>query len=133
MRQRGFALITAVFLVMMLALLAAAIGTLSTTQQAGQMRDVLGSRAYFAARTGLEWGVYQVLRNGGACAASTSLPALAGSAAGFAVQVQCTRSGPYNEGGAVSSTYQLVSTARFGSFGAPNYVERQLQVLVTGP
>lgn len=131
--QRGFAIITAMFLIVILALLGAIIVSLSSTQQMGVTRDLQGSRAYFAARAGTEWGVYQALQ-AGSCTASSALPALAGSAAGFAVQVQCVRSpaaGSLDEGGTAVVVYQITSTATQGTLGALNYVERQLQTVVS--
>jgi MSHA biogenesis protein MshP len=131
--QRGFAIVAAIFLLVVLALLGAVIVSLSSTQQMGVTRDLQGSRAYFAARVGTEWGVYQALQ-ASSCAASSTLPALAGSAAGFTVQVQCARFpavGSFDEGGAAVVVYQITSTATQGTFGALNYVERQLQSVVS--
>jgi len=56
----GFAILSAIVLVVVLAALGAAIVTISTTQQVGSAMDVQGFRAYQAARSGIEWGVYQV-------------------------------------------------------------------------
>ena len=131
--QRGFAIVTAVFLIVILALLGAVIVSLSSTQQIGVTRDLQGSRAYFAARAGIEWGVYQALQ-AGSCAAPSTLPALAGSAAGFTIQVQCARSpavGSLDEGGTAVVVYQITSTATQGTFGTLGYVERQLQSVVS--
>lgn len=129
---RGFALVSAIFILVVLALLGAMMVALSSTQHVGQARDLFGSRAYFAARAGIEWGVYAALRNG-ACAPSTTLPALAGSATGFAVVVACSVSGPFDEGGTSVRVYQVTSTATHGSAGAPDQVERQLQAQVSTP
>lgn len=123
---------SAVFLLVVLALLGAMIVALSTTQHVGQARDLFGSRAYFAARAGIEWGVYAALRNN-ACAASATLPPLAGSAQDFSVVVGCTVSGPFDEGGTTVRVYQLTSTATRGAAGAPDQVERQLQAVVSTP
>ena len=131
-RSSGFALVTAIFVLVVLALLGAAMVALSTTQHIGQARDLLGTRAYFAARAGLEWGVYQALRNA-SCAGSAALPALAGSAQGFAVQVQCNASGPFDEGGASVRVYQVTATASLGAAGGVDRVERQLQAVVSTP
>ena len=130
--DRGFALVSAIFILVVLALLGAMMVALSTTQQIGQARDLFGTRAYFAARAGIEWGVYAALRNS-ACAPSTTLPALAGSAAGFAIVVTCSVSGPFDEGGTPVRVYQLTSTATRGAAGAPDQVERQLQAQVSTP
>ncbi len=128
----GFALVSAIFLLVVLALLGTMMVSLSSTQQVGQVRDVLGSRAYFAARAGIEWGVYQALRNG-SCAGGSTLPALAGSAQGFAVQVACVASGPFDEGGTTVWVYKLTSTATKGTPGALDYVDRQLMSVVSTP
>ncbi|MDR3482819.1 MAG: hypothetical protein P4L91_19140 [Burkholderiaceae bacterium] len=58
--ERGFSLLSAIFILVALAALAAAVVTVSTSHQRGEAADVLGSRAYAAARAGLEWGMYQV-------------------------------------------------------------------------
>ena len=129
---RGFALVSAIFILVVLALLGAMMVALSTTQHVGQARDLFGSRAYFAARAGIEWGVYAALRNN-ACAASTTLPALAGSAQDFSVVVNCALSGPFDEGGTTVRVYKLTSTATRGVAGGPDQVERQLQAAVSTP
>jgi len=131
-QRRGFALVSAIFLLVVLALLGSMIVAVSTTQQVSQARDALGSRAYFAARAGLEWGVYKALRSA-SCASSSTLPALAGSAQGFTVQVACSASGPFDEGGATVMVYQVTSTASRGTLGAIDRVERQLQAVVSTP
>lgn len=132
--QRGFAIASAIFLLVVLALLGAMVVTLSNTQQIGQTRDMLGSRAYYAARAGIEWGIYQALRNS-SCTASSTLPALAGAAAGFAVQVTCAQPGsqPFVEAGNSVRVYQLTATATRGTLGSLDYAERQLKAVVSTP
>ena len=61
LRQPGFTIVSAIFLLVVLALLGAFIVNLSTTQNVTSAQDIQGSRAYHAARAGLEWGLYQVL------------------------------------------------------------------------
>jgi len=131
-KQNGFALISAVVLIVVFALLGTAIISLSTSQQIGSARDLFGSRAYFAAKAGIEWGAYQALQSGG-CAASSTLPALSGSAAGFTVTVACSRTGPFDEAGSNVFVYQITSTATIGTFGQLDYAERQLQAVVSTP
>jgi MSHA biogenesis protein MshP len=134
---RGFGLVSAIFLVVVLAGLGTAIASLSATQQVGAMRDELGARAYFAARAGIDWGAYQALQ-GGACPAATTLPALAGSAAGFAVAVACTRwpaagAPALDEAGQAVVVYRLTATATRGTPGTADFVERQLAAVVSTP
>ena len=138
-KQRGLSLVTAIFLLVVLAGLSVGIVTVVTTQQSGAALDVLGTRAYLAARAGVEWGLYQQLRNKTLCpagsgAASTSNFALpAGSTLSkFSVSVTCTTT--------LSGTiarYRLRSVAcnqpAAGNVcpnpsNSPDYVQRVIQV-----
>ena len=133
--QQGFSLISAIFLLVVIAALGTFAVTLSTTQQHSTALDVQGVRAYQAAKSGIEWGAYQVSRNAGACAATTTLPVAAGTLSALTVTVQCTAS-PFDEGsrtvanGNPVMVYSLVSTATLGAAGTPNYVERQMSVTI---
>jgi MSHA biogenesis protein MshP len=127
--QRGFSLISAIFLLVVIAALGTFAVTLSTTQQQSAALDVMGARAYQAARAGIEWGAYQVLRNGGACAPVTPLPVLSGTLSGFGVSVACTPT-PTIENAVPVTLYLLTSTAQQGAVGTPNYVERQISVTI---
>ena len=69
--QKGFSLITAIFLLVVLGGLGAVMMTFFSAQQQSSAQDVLGSRAYPAARAGIEWSVVQMLRNGGNCSLVT--------------------------------------------------------------
>ena len=134
--QRGFALVSGIFLITILFLLSAYMVSLRVRQDASASLDTLGTRAYAAARSGAEWGAYQSLRNG-ACAAGTVLtPA---GLTGFTVNVSCTRTA-YNEAGTVVTTDTIVANAcNQPAAGAcpnaapgTNYVERQI-TLTVGP
>lgn len=129
MLQRGFSLVSAIFLLVVIAALGAFAVTISTTQQQGAALDLLGARAYQAARVGIEWGAYQVLQGGGACAPVTALPALPGTLAGFAVSVTCA-STAVSEAAATVTIYSLTSTATQGVVATPTYVERQIGVTI---
>jgi MSHA biogenesis protein MshP len=133
LHQRGFALMSAIFLLVVLGLLGTVMVRMSTTQHIGQTRELLGTRAQLAARAGVEWGVYQVTQGGGSCAASTTLPALGGTAAAFTVTVACSSYGPYDEGGRTVNMYQISATASTGAAGTHAFAERQLTAVISGP
>lgn len=136
--QRGFSIVSAVFLLVVMATLGAFMLTFSTVQQTTSTQDMQGTRAYQAAHAGIEWGLYQVLQAppppaaAPACPASpTTLPALGGALAGFAVNVTCTSTDEVEAGDPIR-IYQLTSTANNGiAAGSPHRVERQLQVTVS--
>ena len=135
-RQRGFSIISAIFLVVVLAGLGAFMLTFSTSQQATSAQDIQGSRAYQAARAGIEWGVYQVMivnninpqKCPGALASSTTtLPSLTADLAPFTVTVTCDTTS-FTEAGVVGYVYLVTSTATLGTVGSVGYVERRLEI-----
>src|SRR5436190_24386017 len=80
-RQTGFSIIAAIFLLVVLALLAAFIASVTGMQQSSGQLDVLGVRAYQSARAGMEWGAYQVLDpnntlNATDCTGTTTKPTM---------------------------------------------------------
>ena len=115
LRLRGFAIVSAIFILVVLAALGAFIVNVSTSQQIGSALDVQGVRAYQAARAGIEWGLYRQLQ-AGSCAATTSFVAAASTLSAFTVTVTCTP-------GAVTfgspTGYSVVATA----CSQPNAVE----------
>jgi len=130
-RQRGLGAIAAIMIVVMLAGLAAFMVNLSTTQQIGSALDVQGSKAYSAAQSGTEWGLYQAIAASG-CAASTNL----GAIDGMYVTVTCTSSA-VPEQGSSKNFYSITATACNlpsgticpGTSASPLYVERRVSVL----
>jgi len=127
--SKGFSLISAIFLLVVIAALGTFAVTLSTTQQQSAALDVMGARGYQAARAGIDWGAYQVLQNGGACAATTTLPAMTGTLSAFAVIVACVPTA-HSEAAATVTVYQLTSTATRGTAATPDYVERQITATI---
>lgn len=135
----GFALVSAIFLLLLMAALGAFMVSFTSTQHASSTMDMESSRAYWAARAGLDWGLYQVLDplnatvvppgsgtwpNFPACAAGS--PVFSGLLDGFAVTVTCTFF-DYTEGVKSVRVYQLQATANKGGVaGNPHFVERQL-------
>ena len=137
--QYGFSLVSAIFLLVVIAALGVFSVTLFTTQQQSAALDVMGARAYQAARAGIEWGAYQVLPNSavpGSFAASCRTGAISqpvaplpSTLAGFNVNVQCV-STAHSEASATVTIYQLTSTATRGTLATSDYVERQMQATI---
>lgn len=118
--QSGFAAVAAIFLVVGLAALGAFMVSLSNTQQITAAQDVVGVRAYWAARAGLEWGVASA-QAASACPASPTTLAVDA----FSVNVQC-RSTAYAEAGSTVTLFELTARASTGSPGTLGYVERSV-------
>lgn len=131
----GFAIVTAVFIVIALAVLAVAIVGVVTTQQTSSSLDMAGARAYQAATAGAEAGAYNSLRNN-ACAAQAI--AFGGTLSAYTANVTCARSTHDNEAGIIVTIDTITSTAcdqppcPAATPGA-SYSERQITVTVGQP
>ena len=143
-------MVTAIFILVVLAALGAFVVNISTTQQLTSAQDLQGSRAYHAARAGIEWGIYQVLDPTNATVTAMVPPYGTGaqpwpnmpscpaspttlSIEGYSVAVTCAVSVPYYEYGNIHTIviYTLTATATSGTIGTPGYSERQLQATVS--
>ncbi len=146
-RAGGFALVAAIFLLVVIAAMGAFAVSLSANAHATGAVAVMGARAYEAARTGIEWAAYQVRDPNGtlapgatnlpACFASPTTLALPSAMGSFTVQVSCTRhpatgaSPNYHEEGDKRSAYYVVtSTAFLGAAGSADHVERRLEARI---
>ncbi len=127
-RQRGFALVVAIFLLVVLASLGVFIVKVSSIQHQTVNIALLGARAFAAARAGVEWGVFRAL-DASSCT-TTTLNLTEGGLAGFDVEVTCSSSS-HTETGNTYNLYVIDVEARAGAYGNPDYVSRRMQASVT--
>lgn len=138
--SRGFALPSAIFLLVILSLLGAFMLTFSTRQQISSAQDLQGSRAYRAAQMGMEWMAAR-LCNGASCAAPLvacpvgppSPYVMDVAPNGFTVTVTCNAQ-IYNEAGTARTIFWVTSTATSpGAVGDVGFTERQLNAFIEFP
>jgi MSHA biogenesis protein MshP len=111
--------VAAIFLVVILAGLGGFMVSFSNTAQLGSAQDMQGTRAYWAARAGLEWGLASV-----SASCPTSPTTL--SITGFSVVVTCSFQ-TYSEAGQSPKIFQLKAVATSpGGAGSSTYVERSV-------
>ena len=127
-RQGGFALVAAIFLLVVLALLGIFIVKISGVQHQTVNIALLGARAFEAARTGIEWGAVQALDS--ASCSTTTLNLTEGGLNGFGVDVDCNSS-THTETGDTYNVYVLDVVASLGTYGTPDFVSRRMQATVT--
>ena len=137
---RGFAIPSALFLLVILSMLGAFMLAVSGLQHASQAVDVSGARAYQGARAGIEWALYQVLDGKNADAGLSASPpqppacfadtvlSLGGTFDGASATVSCTRT-TTTEANRQIAVYALVSTASLGGGAMP--VSREVRATVT--
>lgn len=136
-QQRGFALVTAIFIVVILAMLGIMMVTIGGMERSTATTAMRGTQAYFAARTGLEWGIFGALNNRAAtCGNAASTPttntfnlAVPGLN-DYAISVVCE----YTDHRETSDSYHvfvITSTATSRNFGDMDRISRILRVSVT--
>lgn len=128
--QRGFSLIAAVFLITAVAAIAVISVSLSATRSVSTGQSLQAARAFFAARSGIEYAVARAFPAGQGCA-----EAVAGSPLnieGFNVAIACAADSTVDEAGEISAVYTLSATATAGNLNNSNFVSRRLQVVVGG-
>ncbi|MGV7207475.1 agglutinin biogenesis protein MshP [Oxalobacteraceae bacterium A2-2] len=141
-RQAGIGIVTAIFLLVVLAGLGVAIVSITTGQQNTVVQDQQAARAYQAARAGVEWALYQALQaqSNADPAVNLGCPATYSfrmpsdtTLSAFTVTVSCGT--PVKLAGATYSHFLITSTAcNEPANGAcpnasrsPDYVQRVVQ------
>jgi MSHA biogenesis protein MshP len=144
--ERGFVIVSAIFLLLVLGMLGTFIVTLSNVQSTTSATDVDGVRAQWAARSGLDWASYQVLVNSGAYACATGcvpgsciVPANATATnnltmGSYVVTVSCSCTSSCQNGATVRAFRFVSSACNQENAGAcpnavtksPTYVSREL-------
>jgi MSHA biogenesis protein MshP len=128
-QQRGFTLISALFLLVVVAALVVFMTNIRVAQQTTLVYGVQGARAMQAARSGIEWGIHQSIVDG-SCAASTTFTIARPALDDFSIEVQCGAT-THTEGVTPITTYRLTSIASTGVFGSLDYVQRGIQATVS--
>jgi MSHA biogenesis protein MshP len=133
--ERGFALVAAMFVMIVIAVAIAAMARLSVTQVGTVSLALQQARAYQAARAGLEWGVYRITRP----FACGDAPPIANAASfvidGFTVVVPAltpdvAAGRVFEEEGTVRHYfYQVSAVAQSGAITSPDYAYRKLEVI----
>ena len=142
---RGFGLVSAIFLLVVLSALGAYMVIFAGQQQTTIQSDVMGVRAYYAARAGADWAIFRALDPDNtiapgapptfAACPSGTINTMGGSLSPFTVVVGCNLSALYDEAGRSIQVYEITATACNNSScpaGSPpnGYVERRIVVTV---
>lgn len=132
-RQNGVSLVTAIFLVVIVASIGAFMLTIGQTQQKTTALSVLGQRSMNAAASGIEWGIQRAIQGGGAgldCSPGTVSfsPGVTGMN-GFNVAVTCNVQS-FEEGTTTYNVYTLTSTATLNAFGSEDFISRSLRAVI---
>lgn len=126
--SRGFALVPALFLIVVVGMLAALALRMTMAQQGTVILALQQARALAAARAGIDWAAYLALTNG-TCSGGT-LNLTEAALAGYQVVVTCTAT-PYADGSSTFQSFTVAATATTGSYGSPDFVQRVVRATFT--
>lgn len=125
-QQQGFSLVSAIFIIVVLSALGVSVVRISTSEVVASAGQLQGSRAYYAARAGLEWARYRA--SAGQCDASASV-----ALDGFSVEVACVAES-YRDPQPLT-VYKLRATAEQGALdaGRQDLVRRTVRASLLSP
>ena len=126
---RGFALVPALFLIVIVGFLAAAGLRMTMAQQQTVLVALQQARALAAARAGIDWQAYLALNGGGSCGGG-SLTLSETALAGYQVVVTCVATS-FVDGNNTYFSYTIASTATSGTYGTPDFVQRVVRASFT--
>lgn len=134
MKMSGFTLVSAIFIIVILSLVGTYIVSISALTRASTSLNIQGIRAYYAAKSGLEWARAQVTRGGFNCPASNPavLSLSQGGFSNFTVTVNC-RSNTFIEAGISYKIFQLSATGQYNTNNSSDYAARILYATVIQP
>ena len=132
-KQRGVALFTAIFLIVVLAAIGVSVALITTTQQVSSAQAVDATRAYYAARARLERAIAESLGPSGGPPGTQGCPSTTGPVdiAGFTTTLDCPPPVTVSEGGATYNVVLMTATASRGDRTAGTRVRRQIRVQIT--
>jgi MSHA biogenesis protein MshP len=125
-RASGVALLSAIFLMVVLVSLGAAMAVMSSTSQNTASKSLQTAKVYYGAKAGLEWGIQRAVAQATCGAAGFTLAQ--GALNGVAVQVTCVQQTTH---GGANVVYYLTSTATIGAVGGLDYAERRVEATVS--
>ncbi len=124
-RQAGFSIVVAVFILVVMSLLAATMLRVQQADSAGTAQDTLSVRAFYAAESGAQFAMNRIFLDGANCG-TLGLP---GGAANWsdAAMLQCSVAGLSCQSDSLGgvTTYRLISTAECRSGGGDQFVARR--------
>jgi MSHA biogenesis protein MshP len=129
-RQRGMSLVAAIFVIVVVALLASYAVTAGTSKLGATNQALMADRAAAAAHAGAEWGAYRA-RVAGSCVAppGVTFNIAQGALRGFRVTVTCTST--LHAPPANWYVRDITAFAQYGNFGAADYAAHSAQARVS--
>lgn len=132
LKQKGFGLLSSLFVIVAIGGLMVSINQVITSQGKTVEQSILISQAQYAAESGMEWAIYSATSSD-SCTGVNGASFNVSDWPEFDIGVSCTRT-PYSELGADVYMYEITTTittrSSYGSFGDGNYVFKRISAVV---
>jgi MSHA biogenesis protein MshP len=125
-RASGVALVSAIFLMVVLVSLGVAMAVMSSTAQNTASKSLQTAKVYYGAKAGLDWGIQRAIAQA-TCGAAPAFVLAQGALSGVTVQVTCSQQTSH---GGANAVYYITSTATVGALGGLDYAERRVEATV---
>jgi len=122
----GFSLVSVLFLLVVVTMLGGYMVNMTLSQQTGTALTLQSVRAWYAAKAGIEWTLFQINGGGGCPAIPTNF-----TVAGFTVNVSRCDVYAVNEGGGSYNLYDVIATASRGAVGDADHVQRTIRATLS--
>ncbi len=127
-KQRGFALVSALFLIVVIAALGVSIGRVVGSAELSSAADIRSARAYFAARSALDYAIGRITTT--AACPPVNPPAIDG----FTINISCNETAGIDEQGlAIYSVFDLSIAAFAGAKSDSSLIRRTINASVKNP
>ena len=120
--KNGFTLVQVIFIIVVLGLLGGVMVKMYGVQSRTTTLSHQGIRAYYAAKSALEWGTNQTLSDDNCTDINENGTWEIGN---FDVEMNCTNQ-TYTEGSERYNWFRLKATAKYGDYNNPDFVQRKL-------
>ena len=121
-KQAGISIVTAIFLVVVLALMGAGMVSLLSTSQQSISQEITSAKAYVAGRSCLQWGMYQAVYTGNTDTHTNTFTDNTGL-----FNTKCTTT-LTNISSDELTFYNITAVASFGINTDPEYSERSMRL-----
>lgn len=123
-RQSGVSIVTAIFLVVILALMGAGMVSLLTTSQQSISQEISSTKTYMAGRSCLQWGMYQAIYDADPWLNNSNIITFNN---GNLINTQCSITiNVINSDGL--TFFDINATASFGSEADPEFSQREMRL-----
>jgi len=130
-QQKGFSIVMATFILVVLSLLGGYMVKLSGVQNATASKAVQAARAYHAAKAGIEWSIAKIMHPSSDCLGVTAVSSLAGLTElnGFTITFSFVYAPiDFSEGVSNFTVYKVRSKSEFGSYSSADYISRTVEM-----